>query len=169
MFTTYSLGVEVENTIQLQDIVLGHYSRVLAGHPAGQLLLIVNGRAGMGGTETLLSTSAAVNQMAREAGVTRMPILRVAPTCVGATDIRGRTMHGMFRIPTPTSNFYIPLNADDGQSLQEELRDVGYLFLDARGMVGSMLWLWADQRCRDLGRESEPFGGMNVVMFRNAL
>jgi PIF1-like helicase len=169
MFTTYSLGVEVENTIELQDLVVDHYSRVLAGHPAGQLLLNVNGRAGMGSIETILSTSAAVNHMAREAGVTRMPILRVAPTCIGSIDIRGRTMHGMFRIPIPTSNFYIPLNADDRQSLQEELRDVGYLFLDARGMVGSTLWLWVDRRCRDLGRGLEPFGGMNVVMFRNTL
>ena len=117
--------------------------------------VFVTGRAGTG-KSTLLQ------EFVRR---TEKALVIAAPTGVAALAVGGQTIHSLFRLPiglvTPNTKMY-PLT-DDARTL---MRKIDTLVIDEVSMVRCDLLDAIDRRLRATrGRRSEPFGGVQVVMF----
>lgn len=117
--------------------------------------VFVTGRAGTG-KSTLLQ------EFVRG---TRKALVIAAPTGVAALAVGGQTIHSLFRIPvglvTPQTKFY-PLT-DEARTL---MRKIDTLVIDEVSMVRCDLLDAIDRRLRAVrGRRTDPFGGVQVVMF----
>ena len=117
--------------------------------------VFVTGRAGTG-KSTLLQ------EFVRR---TEKALVIAAPTGVAALAVGGQTIHSLFRLPiglvTPHTKMY-PLT-DDARTL---MRKIDTLVIDEVSMVRCDLLDAIDRRLRAVrGRRSEPFGGVQVVMF----
>ncbi|KAK3932677.1 ATP-dependent DNA helicase [Frankliniella fusca] len=86
------------------------------------------------------------------------------PTGVSAMLIKGRTLQSIFKIPRKTAEFK-DLKSEAARKLQTEMKDVNFLIIDEYSMVGCQLLAMIDQRCKQGKGNSDPFGGMNVIMF----
>jgi len=96
---------------------------------------------------------------------TRKSLVIAAPTGVAALTVGGQTIHSLFRLPiglvTDHTKFY-PLS-DDARVL---LRKIDTVVIDEISMVRCDLLDGLDRRLRATrGRKTEPFGGVQVVMF----
>ena len=96
---------------------------------------------------------------------TRKSLVIAAPTGVAALAVGGQTIHSLFRIPvglvTPQTKKY-PLT-DDARTL---MRKIDTLVIDEVSMVRCDLLDAIDRRLRAVrGRRTDPFGGVQVVMF----
>ena len=117
--------------------------------------VFVTGRAGTG-KSTLLQEFVAR---------TSKSLVIAAPTGVAALTVGGQTIHSLFRLPiglvTDHTKFY-PLS-DDARVL---LRRIDTVVIDEISMVRCDLLDALDRRLRATrGRKTEPFGGVQVVMF----
>ena len=117
--------------------------------------VFVTGRAGTG-KSTLLQEFVRRTQKSLVIG---------APTGVAALAVGGQTIHSLFRLPiglvTPHTKMY-PLS-DDARTL---LRKIDTLVIDEVSMVRCDLLDAIDRRLRSVrGRRTDPFGGVQVVMF----
>lgn len=117
--------------------------------------VFVTGRAGTG-KSTLLQEFVRRTQKSLVIG---------APTGVAALAVGGQTVHSLFRLPiglvTPHTKMY-PLS-DDARTL---LRKIDTLVIDEVSMVRCDLLDAIDRRLRSVrGRRTDPFGGVQVVMF----
>jgi PIF1-like helicase len=83
----------------------------------------------------------------------KSPILRAAPTGVAA--------YGISERPS-----YNKLNAENLQELQATFREVSYLIIDEKSMVGLQRLAAIDRRCRDIfpRRRDKSFSGPNIVL-----
>jgi ATP-dependent exoDNAse (exonuclease V) alpha subunit len=96
---------------------------------------------------------------------TSKSLVIAAPTGVAALTVGGQTIHSLFRLPiglvTDHTKFY-PLS-DDARVL---LRKIDTVVIDEISMVRCDLLDGLDRRLRATrGRKTEPFGGVQVVMF----
>ncbi|KAF7137061.1 hypothetical protein CNMCM5793_006912 [Aspergillus hiratsukae] len=132
-------GLEVKQR-QLYDLIISNYRQSLAGDRPDQLLINFDGKAGTGKSHVIMLISRTLEDMATEAGVTKSPIYRAAPTV---------------EWPHITSN-----------SMQSDFQGVRFLIIDEKSMIGFRTIFWIDQRCRDIFPEkrTEPFGGLNIVL-----
>lgn len=117
--------------------------------------VFVTGRAGTG-KSTLLQEFVRGTEKA---------LVIAAPTGVAALAVGGQTIHSLFRLPigliTPHTKMY-PLT-DDARTL---LRRIDTLVIDEVSMVRCDLLDAIDRRLRAVrGRRTDPFGGVQVVMF----
>ncbi|HWK19357.1 MAG TPA: DEAD/DEAH box helicase [Microbacteriaceae bacterium] len=126
---------------------------VLDGIELSMEHVFVTGRAGTG-KSTLLQ---------RLAETTSKQLAIVAPTGVAALNVGGQTIHSFLRLP-------IGVIADQPlphpEELRRLLRGIETLVIDEVSMVNADLMDAIDRTLREArGHRSEPFGGVQVVLF----
>ena len=93
---------------------------------------------------------------------TKRAVVVLAPTGIAAINVRGQTIHSFFRFP-PKLIEPAELSRGRNTSLFENLET---LVIDEVSMVRADLMDGIDRAMRvNRGREGEPFGGAQVVMF----
>jgi ATP-dependent DNA helicase PIF1 len=90
---------------------------------------------------------------------------RAVPTGVAAYNINGQTLHSLFRLPIKKKN-YDALTVENTRYLQNHLRNVGYLIIAEKSMVGLRVLHFLDRRLREIfpNKQDNDFGGMNVTL-----
>ena len=136
---------------------------ILPGETPTPLGINVDGEAGTGKSHLIGTLSKSLNEMAEAAGKP-MPLVRAAPTGVAAFNINGRTTYTLLKLPVRRT--YAPLPVASLTPLQEKFKDVHYLVLDEKSMIGCAHLYWIDQRLRQIypSRADEPFGGLNILL-----
>ena len=78
----------------------------------------------------------------------KAPLVVIAPTGVAAFNINGTTIHSAFSIPITNSNKKLELKGENLKRLQDKLRDVEYVIIDEKSMVGRRMLGLIDVRLR---------------------
>ncbi|EXU95533.1 PIF1-like helicase [Metarhizium robertsii] len=92
------------------------------------------------------------------------PVWRAAPTGVAGNQISGTTLHSLLHLPI--SKDFKPLSAVDKTQLQKKLKDIKYLIIDEKSMLGLRQLSWIDDRLREAfpNKNEEFFGGLNILL-----
>ncbi|GAA2909160.1 ATP-dependent exoDNAse (exonuclease V) alpha subunit [Microbacterium keratanolyticum] len=115
--------------------------------------VFVTGRAGTG-KSTLLQ---------HFAWNTSKQIAVCAPTGVAALNVEGQTIHSLFKLPI---GLIADTQIDQSDATRRILNAIDTLVIDEVSMVNADLMDGMDRALRQArGRRSEPFGGVQVVMF----
>jgi ATP-dependent DNA helicase PIF1 len=115
--------------------------------------VFVTGRAGTG-KSTLLQ---------HLAWNTSKQIAVCAPTGVAALNVEGQTIHSLFRLPI---GLIANTQLDQSDATRKILNAIDTLVIDEISMVNADLMDGIDRSLRQArGRRSEPFGGVQIVMF----
>ncbi|EXU94457.1 PIF1-like helicase [Metarhizium robertsii] len=82
---------------------------------------------------------------------------------VAGNQISGTTLHSVLHLPI--NKDFKPLSAVDKAQLQVKLKDIKYLIIDEKSMLGLRQLSWIDDRLREAfpNRNEEFFGGLNIV------
>jgi ATP-dependent DNA helicase PIF1 len=130
----------------------------------GLLLMHVDGQGGTGKTHVVRLISQRMKQLAEQYGVIGEIVRRAAPTGVAAFNINGRTLHSLFRLPIKTKK-YENLTLENKRYLQNHFKDVGFLIIDEKSMIGLRILYFLDRRLREIFPDvDEDFGGINVIL-----
>ncbi|KAL3955881.1 hypothetical protein ACCO45_009900 [Purpureocillium lilacinum] len=126
-----------------------------------QILLHVDGGGGTGKSYLIKVLSSHRQKLA---GNRPSPIWRAAPTGVASNQIMGTTLHSLLRLPVDRA--FTELSSADANALQKKLRDVRYLVIDEKSMLGLRQLSWIDKRLRQVfpARAAEFFGGMSIIL-----
>ncbi|KAH7460893.1 hypothetical protein FOMA001_g19400 [Fusarium oxysporum f. sp. matthiolae] len=156
------LPVEVRDTLNpeqriVYDTFVGHFQ---CGSEE-QILLHVDGGGGTGKSYMIKVLS---SHLQRLAGDRPSPIWRAAPTGVASNQIMGTTLHSLLRLPVDRA--FTELSPADANAIQKKLRDVRYLVIDEKSMLGLRQLSWVDKRLRQVfpGRAADFFGGMSIIL-----
>ncbi len=115
--------------------------------------VFVTGRAGTG-KSTLLQ---------HLAWNTEKQIAVCAPTGVAALNVEGQTIHSLFRLPI---GLIADSELEQSEPARRVLKAIDTLVIDEVSMVNADLMDAIDRSLRQArGRRSEPFGGVQIVMF----
>ena len=115
--------------------------------------VFVTGRAGTG-KSTLLQ---------HLAWNTEKQIAVCAPTGVAALNVEGQTIHSLFRLPI---GLIADSELEQSEPARRVLKAIDTLVIDEVSMVNADLMDAIDRPLRQArGRRSEPFGGVQIVMF----
>ena len=115
--------------------------------------VFVTGRAGTG-KSTLLQ---------HLAWNTQKQVAVCAPTGVAALNVEGQTIHSLFRLPIGLIG---ASELEQGDATRRILNAIDTLVIDEISMVNADLMDAVDRALRQArGRRSEPFGGVQIVMF----
>ena len=115
--------------------------------------VFITGRAGTG-KSTLLQ---------HFAWNTKKQIAICAPTGVAALNVEGQTIHSLFRLPI---GLIAESEIDQSDATRRILNAIETLVIDEISMVNADLMDAIDRSLRQArGRRSQPFGGVQVVMF----
>jgi ATP-dependent exoDNAse (exonuclease V) alpha subunit len=92
-------------------------------------------------------------------------ILRAAPSGIAAYNIQGKTIHSLFNF-SPKSKEYSTLSQSGRTSLQAAFKDIRYLLIDEKSMVGLKMLSWIHLRCGEIWPERVdlPFAGLNIIL-----
>jgi ATP-dependent DNA helicase PIF1 len=92
------------------------------------------------------------------------PLARAAPTGVAAFSINGRTTYDLLRLPV--NRPFEKLPAASLTPLQQAFKDIHYLILDEKSMIGQVHLAWIDHRLRQIypARNDDYFGGLNILL-----
>jgi hypothetical protein len=139
------------------DTVVGHF---LSQEPS-QLLLHVDGGGGTGKSYLINLLSAHLQAAAAGRGT---PVWRAAPTGVAGNQISGTTLHSLLHLPI--NKDFKPLSTVDKAQLQKKLKDIKYLIIDEKSMLGLRQLSWIDDRLREAfpNRNEDFFGGLNILL-----
>ncbi|KAK4068341.1 hypothetical protein Purlil1_13812 [Purpureocillium lilacinum] len=139
------------------DTVMGHF----LAQDRSQLLLHVDGGGGTGKSYLINLLSAHLQAATRGRGT---PVWRAAPTGVAGNQISGTTLHSLLHLPI--NKDFRPLSAIDKAQLQKKLKDIQYLIIDEKSMLGLRMLSWIDDRLREAfpHRNEEFFGGLNILL-----
>ncbi|KAF6528008.1 hypothetical protein HZS61_008310 [Fusarium oxysporum f. sp. conglutinans] len=156
------LPLEVRDTLNpeqriVYDTFVGHFQ---CGSEE-QILLHVDGGGGTGKSYMIKVLS---SHLQRLAGDRPSPIWRAAPTGVASHQIMGTTLHSLLRLPVDRA--FTELSPADANAIQKKLRDVRYLVIDEKSMLGLRQLSWVDKRLRQVfpGRAADFFGGMSIIL-----
>ncbi len=105
-----------------------------------QLLMIVNGSAGTGKSFTIAAITGELGQDV---------VGRAAFTARAAHLIHGRTLHGLFKLPTGRKKF-APLKGDSLKSLRETLKGLKVLIIDEFSMLSQIMLDMVNQRLKQV-------------------
>ena len=129
------------------------------------LRLLIKGTAGTGKSFVIERINEYVSEVAKERGW-RNPDKAAAVaayTGVAAFNVRGRTLHSLFGLPTKKEDF----DDVDGarlEKLQGKLADTKLLILDERSMIGRRTLSWLSCRAQQgLRNRDVSFGGLGVI------
>ncbi|XP_044718785.1 PIF1-like helicase domain-containing protein [Hirsutella rhossiliensis] len=139
------------------DTVMGHFLT----QACSQLLLHVDGGGGTGKSYLINLLSAHLQAASGGRGT---PVWRAAPTGVAGNQISGTTLHSLLHLPI--NKDFKPLSAIDKAQLQKKLKNVKYLIVDEKSMLGLRQLSWIDDRLREAfpNRNEEFFGGLNILL-----
>ncbi|KAM4058148.1 PIF1-like helicase [Hirsutella rhossiliensis] len=128
------------------DTVMGHFLT----QACSQLLLHVDGGGGTG--KSYLINLLSAHLQAASGGRGRL------------FGISGTTLHSLLHLPI--NKDFKPLSAIDKAQLQKKLKDVKYLIVDEKSMLGLRQLSWIDDRLREAfpNRNEEFFGGLNILL-----
>jgi hypothetical protein len=115
------------------DKVVSHYQSLMNDESPDQLFLSIDGPAGTGKTFATEVVCKAIHDIAVTYGKPD-PILRGAPTGMAANNVSGRTLHSLFRLPIATA--YQALGTGNLRAMQALLKDVHYILIDEKSMMG---------------------------------
>ncbi|KJZ74108.1 hypothetical protein HIM_06354 [Hirsutella minnesotensis 3608] len=156
------LPLEARDTLNpeqriVYDTFVGHFQ---CGSEE-QILLHVDGGGGTGKSYLIKVLS---SHLQRLAGNRPSPIWRAAPTGVASNQIMGTTLHSLLRLPVDRA--FTELSPADVNALQKKLRDVRYIVIDEKSMLGLRQLSWIDKRLRQVcpARAAEFFGGMGIIL-----
>ncbi|KID83314.1 ATP-dependent DNA helicase PIF1 [Metarhizium guizhouense ARSEF 977] len=140
------------------DTVMDHFLT----QDRSQLLLHVDGGGGTGKSYLVNLLSA---HLQAATGRRRTPVWRATPTGVAGNQISGTTLHSLLHLPKINKDFR-PLSAIDKAQLQKKLKDIQYLIIDEKSMLGLRQLSWIDDRLREAfpHRNEEFFGGLNILL-----
>ncbi|EED14664.1 conserved hypothetical protein [Talaromyces stipitatus ATCC 10500] len=152
----------------LYDLVINHYEQDLTGQAPSQLLINLDGRAGTGKSHVIMLITTTLDRMARNADINTSPVMRAAPTGVAAYNINGRTLHSLFRLPIARGRM-ADLTPENLQAMQANLRNVKWLIIDEKSMIGLKQLYWVNLRLQQIfptpeSESARPFGGLNVIL-----
>ncbi|XP_044714726.1 PIF1-like helicase domain-containing protein [Hirsutella rhossiliensis] len=139
------------------DTVMGHFLT----QACSQLLLHVDGGGGTGKSYLINLLS---EHLQAASGGRGTPVWRAAPTGVAGNQISGTTLHSLLHLPI--NKDFKPLSAIDKAQLQKKLKNVKYLIVDEKSMLGLRQLSWIDDRLREAfpNRNEEFFGGLNILL-----
>ena len=139
------------------DTVMDHF---LTQNPS-QLLLHVDGGGGTGKSYLINLLSAHLQAATGGRGT---PVWRAAPTGVAGNQISGTTLHSLLHLPI--NKDFKPLSSIDTAQLQKKLKDIKYLIIDEKSMLGLRQLSWIDDRLREAfpNKNEEFFGGLNILL-----
>ncbi|KAI8396624.1 hypothetical protein FOFC_21172 [Fusarium oxysporum] len=156
------MSLEVRDTLNSEqrivyDTFIGHFQ---CGSEE-QILLHVDGGGGTGKSYMVKVLS---SHLQRLAGNRPSPIWRAAPTGVASNQIMGTTLHSLLRLPVDRA--FTELSPADANAVQNKLRDVRYLVIDEKSMLGLRQLSWIDKRLRQVfpARAAEFFGGISIIL-----
>ena len=134
------------------------------GKEANQLLMQIQGRAGVGKSFFLDCVERYIQKKKLMPGFLKT----CAPTGTAAFNISGTTLHALLQLPVPMNPLdpAKALSGDQLKRLQFELSNTKLLVVDEKSMVSTVMMHQLDQRLREARPEhaSKPFGGISVVM-----
>ncbi|KID81680.1 ATP-dependent DNA helicase PIF1 [Metarhizium guizhouense ARSEF 977] len=92
------------------------------------------------------------------------PVSRAAPTGVAGNQISGTTLHSLLHLPI--NKDFKPLSPIDMAQLQKKLKDIKYLIIDEKSMLGLRQLSWIGDPLREAfpSRNEEFFGSLNVLL-----
>jgi hypothetical protein len=155
-----------DNQKRVFNRIESHYNDVLAGNQVDPLRIIVMGTAGTGKTYLIKAIRKRLREMTGT-GIRSSPMIVLAPTGVAAFNINGSTIHSRLSIPIINGSKNFDINGERLKKLQERFKDVKYVLIDEKSMVGRQMLGLIDVRLRQAFPEhnNEPFGGRSVIMF----
>jgi ATP-dependent DNA helicase PIF1 len=153
----------VDNQRRIFLRVVSHYRQILAGDHPPPLRINIDGTAGTGKSYLIDALTKALTELANGRG-RNCPMLRVAPTGIAAFNIHGSTLHQSLTIPI-RGNFN--LTGPQLLLLQGRLKDIHYIVLDEKSMVGRKLLSKVDSRIREAypNERNSYFGRCSLLMF----
>ncbi|OAQ57695.1 ATP-dependent DNA helicase PIF1 [Pochonia chlamydosporia 170] len=157
-WNSWKLAISLNRDQRLvYDTAMNHF---LNQEPS-QLLLHVDGAGGTGKSYLINLLSAHLQAAAGRRGT---PVWRAAPTGVAGNQIPGTTLHSLLHLPI--NKAFMPLSAIDNAQLQKKLKDIKYLIINERSMLGLRQLSWIDDRLRDVfqNRNEDFFGGLNILL-----
>jgi len=116
--------------------------------------LFITGRAGAGKSVLLREFQS----------TTEKNIVIAAPTGIAALNVKGATLHSLFKLP-PQLHQPGTLQANPDRRLNTLLKQLDTLVIDEISMVRADLLDAVDERCRQARKSDLAFGGMQVIMF----
>src|SRR2546421_8582995 len=101
------------------------------------------------------------------AGGPKSPITVLAPTGVVAFNINGITIHSGLSIPIVNDANCLDISGERLKQLQDKLKDISYIIIDEKSMVGRRMLAIIDRWLRQAFPEhnNEPFGGRSIILF----
>ena len=148
----------------IYDAVVNHYKRVLLGYsPPEPLRVNIDGEAGTGKSHLIAVLSSTLSELAATAGKPS-PLVRAAPTGVAAFGINGQTTYNLLKLPVQRP--FEDLPPASLTPLQQQFRNIHYLVLDEKSMIGHVHLGWIDHWLRQIfpERRGECFGGLSVLL-----
>jgi len=150
---------EVRDTLNVQqrlvyDTVIGHSQQ---DNPE-QLLLQIDGGGGTGKSYLIKILAAHLRQANREETVAL-----AAPTGAASSNIRGKTIHSLLRLPV--DNKFEQLSPTALAEAQHRLQHLKYMIIDEKSMLGLRTLGWISRRLSQIfPRSDQIFGGVNVIL-----
>jgi hypothetical protein len=92
------------------------------------------------------------------------PILHAAPTGITAHRIKDRIIHSLFRLPVKED--FDKLSNSSLSALQALFKNIHFLILDEKSMVGLKMFGMIDSRLREIIPQSRDkfIGGLNCLL-----
>ncbi|CAB4431124.1 unnamed protein product [Rhizophagus irregularis] len=142
-----------------------HYHDALARRKVEPLRIIVMGTAGTGKTYLIKAIRCRLQKMVGTGS--KSPMVVLAPTGVAAFNIDRTTIHSGLAIPIINDSKRLEIKGERLKQLQDKLRDVSYVIIDEKSMIGRQMLALIDMRLRQAFSEhnNKPFGGRSVIMF----
>lgn len=129
------------------------------------LRLLIKGTAGTGKSFVIERIHEYVNEVAQRHGwpAAEEAAQVAAYTGVAAFNVKGRTLHSIFSLPTDPDDFD-DLKATTLDKLQRRLEHTKLLILDERSMIGRRTFSWLSERAKQGKMNSDvSFGGLGVI------
>ena len=150
------------------DHIVGH-----ADTPgAPQLLMHVDGGGGTGKSflinvvcahlRQILGGNRAAVEVLRTSEESLLTVAVTAPTGAAASNVGGRTIHSLLRLPTDRA--YKKLEGTEKMRLLSNLKGLKYLIVDEKSMLGLTTFHWINLRMGEIFGNDRPFGGVNVIL-----
>ena len=101
--------------------------------------------------------------MGLERDLSNKSVLLCAPTGKAAFNINGSTVHSTFHLPLNQSELQ-ELSSDISNTIASELSELQVVIIDEISMVSSTVFLWIDQRLREIFGTNAAFSGRHVLI-----
>jgi hypothetical protein len=148
------LPLEARDTLNpeqrlVYNTIMRHHRAKSRGDEPPPLRLQIDGGGGTGKSYMVKVVSSHLQAEAATYG-RPSPIIRAAPTGVASNQIGGQTLHSLLRLPIDGNLRSLSETPTVLRALQRRFRDVHYLVIDEKSMLGLKTFGWIDQRLREV-------------------